>query len=294
MPELPDIKLYENALNSLLAGRLLSRVVIKSPFLLRTFDPPIDDVEGQLIEEIYHLEKKLVWRFENGLCFVFHLMIAGRYHWRAPNKLPRQKNDLAAFQFEHGTMMLTEASQKKRASLHLMSHGKQVEQFRRGGLELFDCTLEQFQQRLLVKNRTLKRALTDPANFSGIGNAYSDEILHHARLSPLKRTKSLNDVEVRQLLDSCRQVLKMWIDRLREQAGDSFPEKVRAMRPEMFVHGKYNKPCGVCGTKVQRIRYAENECNYCAKCQTGGKLLADRSLSRLLKDEWPKNIDELE
>ena len=294
MPELPDIKLYEIALNKLLAGKALLKVIVKSPFLMRTFDPPIEDVENQLIQRIYHLEKKLVWKLDTGHCLVFHLMIAGRFHWRAAGKLPRSKNDLAAFQFEDGTMMLTEASQKKRASLHLIAEECEVEQFRRGGLDLFECSVEQFRNQLQIRNRTLKRALTDPVNFSGVGNAYSDEILHHAQLSPLKRTANLTDEEIDRLFDSCRIVLQIWIDRLLQQAGDVFPEKVRAMRPEMFVHGRYGKPCGVCRKKVQRIRYAENECNYCPNCQTQGKLLADRSLSRLLKDDWPKNIDELE
>jgi len=296
MPELPDIVLYIESLERLLGGKKLEKAIVKSPFLLRTFEPSTDDIGGICISGFRRMGKRVVWEMENGIGLVFHLMIAGRYHWRKAGRMPTQKNDLAAFQFEHGTMMLTEASKKKRASLHLirLEQPNALAEFDRGGLELIECTLADFKQRITLENRTLKRALTDPRKFSGIGNAYSDEILLAAGLSPLKRTKSLNDDEIRQLHAAAIQTMKVWIDRLRKQTGESFPEKVRAFRPEMLAHGKYDQPCQICETKIQRIRYAENECNYCPRCQTGGKLLADRSLSRLLKGDWPRTIEELE
>ena len=293
LPELPDVELYVSCLGQLLAGKILQKVIIKSPFLLRTFEPSIDSIEGETITRFKRLEKKIVWEMESQSCLVFHLMIAGRYHWKTKSRLPTQKNDLAAFQFDHGTMMLTEASKKKRASLHLVKSVEECEQFRRGGLEPLEMNPQQFQQQLTLQNRTLKRALTDPANFSGIGNAYSDEILHAARLSPLKRTGSLKSDEISRLYKAIQTTLTIWKERLLEQTGDKFPEKVRAFRPEMAAHGKFGEACPDCSTPIQRIRYSENECNYCPTCQTEGKVLADRSLSRLLKDEWPGSVDEL-
>lgn len=294
MPELPDVNLYVSALNRLIAGEQLTKVIIKSPFLLRTFEPPIEMINGLTVTRFSRLEKKIVWHFENQLCLVFHLMITGRFHWRKSGRMPSQRNDLAAFQFEQGTMMLTEAGKKKRAALYLVGSVDEIEKYRRGGLEIFEISLEQFSDAIKKQNRTLKRALTDPTVISGIGNAYSDEILHTAKLSPLQRTKNLSSKTVTNLYKTAREVLSVWMERLSSQAGDKFPEKVTAFRPEMAVHGKFGEPCPVCAAKVQRIRYADNECNYCPRCQTDGKLLADRSLSRLLKDDWPKTIDEME
>ncbi len=298
MPELPDIVVYLKSLERLLSEKLLQKVIIKSPFVLRTFDPEIATIEGQLLKKFARVGKRIVWEFEDRF-LVFHLMIAGRFHWRKPGAMPRSKMDLAAFQFEHGTMMFTEASKKKRASMHLVRNESSVHMFCRGGLEPLESTLAEFSERLRLENRTLKRALTDPRLFSGIGNAYSDEILLNARLSPLKRTRSLTDEEVCCLYESTVSQLNYWIELLTQQNGERFPEKVTAFRAEMKAHGKFNEACANCEdagveTKIQRIVYAENECNYCPRCQTGGKLLADRSLSRLLKDDWPKTIEELE
>ena len=293
MPELPDVELYVTALGRLLSGKAVKNVVIKSPFLLRTFEPTIDSIIGEPVERFIRLEKKIVWVMESQRCLVFHLMIAGRYHWKPQARLPRQKNDLAAFQFDHGTMMLTEASKQKRAALHLVDTVADIEQFRRGGLEPLQMNYQDFLRRLMLENRTLKRVLTAPTNFSGIGNAYSDEILHAAKLSPLKRSQSMNEEESRRLFEAIQSTLATWTTRLQQQTGEAFPEKVRAFRPEMAAHGKFNHPCPECQVAIQRIRYSENECNYCPSCQTGGKVLADRSLSRLLKDEWPRHIDDL-
>ena len=273
----------------------MNHTIIKSPFLLRTFDPPLDAVKGQKVRGFSRLGKRIVWHCEDGIRLVFHLMIAGRFHWK-PNQacLPKSKADLAAFHFDHGTMMLTEASSKKRASLHVISADDDLAQFDRGGLEVLDCTADQFRHRIQSQNRTLKRALTDPSILSGIGNAYSDEILLAARLSPLKRTGQLSEEELARLFEGTQSTLRIWIERLLQGQATSFPEKVTAFRPEMMAHGKYQQPCPKCNTPIQRIRYAENECNYCPRCQTGGKLLADRSLSRLLRDDWPRTVEELE
>lgn len=293
MPELPDVVVYLESLDRLLGGRELQKVVVKSPFVMRTFDPDISEINGKVLTSFSRIGKRIVWHFEEGLCVAIHLMIAGRFHWKKKPMLPKAKNDLAAFQFEHGTMMLTEASKKKRAAMHVV-RSNELQQFQRGGIDLFSCSKADFSDMLNAENRTLKRALTSPSKFDGIGNAYSDEILLHAGLSPLKRTHQLKPDETDRLFEAAKSQLHFWTDLLRKKTGDQFPEKVTAFRPEMAAHGKFNEPCPVCETKIQRIVYVENECNYCPKCQTGGKILADRSLSRLLKDEWPRTIEELE
>ena len=293
MPELPDIVVYLEALERQLGGRRLESVSLKSPFLLRTFEPPLESVRGPVVQ-FSRMGKRVLWHLEDGTRLVFHLMIAGRFHWKSKIRRPTGRHELAAFQFEHGTMMLTEVSSKKRASLHVMPPTASLAPFDRHGLEILDSSEESFAHRLQQQNRTLKRALTDPTIFSGIGNAYSDEILWSAKLSPFLRTQQLDSDQVNRLHRATVDTMQQWIERLRQQTGDRFPEKVTAFRPEMAVHGKYQEPCPECDTAIQRIRYAENECNYCPRCQTGGKLLADRSLSRLLKDDWPRTIDELE
>lgn len=293
MPELPDILVYTESLDRLLKGQTLQKVIIKSPFVVRTFEPDISEVQQKSVTQFSRLGKRILWHFDNGIGLVFHLMIAGRFHWKQKPTLPKGKYDLAAFQFPHGTMMLTESSKKKRASIHVIQLSD-ANQFDRGGLDVLNCSLESFRDVLLAENRTLKRALTSPDKFDGIGNAYSDEILLHAGLSPLKRTLQLSPEEVESLFQATRSQLTHWIEFLREQTGTEFPEKVTAFHKQMAAHGKYKQPCKVCGTTIQRIVYVENECNYCPRCQTGGKLLADRSLSRLLKNEWPKTIEELE
>ncbi|MEM8865569.1 MAG: DNA-formamidopyrimidine glycosylase family protein [Planctomycetota bacterium] len=304
MPELPDITIYRESLERLLVGKKLIRTDIKSPFLVRTFEPDPSDCIGCSLQSVDRLGKRLVWRFEGGLIYVFHLMIAGRFHVRKPGARPKSKTDLAAFHFGEApgdgskdiqqTLVLTEASPKKRASLHVIACGAELKPFERGGIDVLTAPLETFRERLLSENHTLKRSLTDPRLFDGIGNAYSDEILHAAKLSPIVWTSRLTDEQIEQLHNACRDVLSQWTERLRTEVGDGFPEKVTAFHPKMAVHGKFGEPCPVCGTKVQRIRYADNETNYCPRCQTGGKLLADRSLSRLLKGDWPKTIEELE
>jgi formamidopyrimidine-DNA glycosylase len=294
MPEIPDIELYLFALRKFLIGHQLHRSIIKSPFILRTFDPAIEVFELREIKRVFRIGKRIIWDFSDDHYFVFHLMIAGRFHWRKALSMPRAKNDLAAFQFSHGTLMLTEASHKKRASLHAVAGAGSLQEFERGGLEISECTEAEFAQRLHSSNRTLKRALTDPAVFSGIGNAYSDEILIRARMSPFKRANTLDQPSTSALFETCKVVLSEWKERLIEQTGDRFPEKVTAFRPEMLAHGKFGQVCPQCGNKIQRVVYADNEMNYCPGCQTGGKILADRSLSRLLKDDWPKTIDELD
>lgn len=293
MPELPDILVYVEALDRLLANHVLQKVVVKSPFVVRTFDPDISDLNQRTLQAFSRSGKRIIWHFDNSICLVIHLMIAGRFHWKPKPMLPRGKNDLVAFQFEHGTLMLTEASKKKRASIHVVPQS-QLSQFQRNGLNVLTCSCDQFKTVLQRENRTLKRALTSPDKFDGIGNAYSDEILLHAELSPLKRTQQLNDQEVERLFEQSRSQLMFWTELLRKQTGTKFPERVTAFRKEMAAHGKFKQPCPKCSTPIQRIVYVENECNYCPKCQTGGKILADRSLSRLLKDEWPKTIEELE
>lgn len=294
MPELPDLTIYLEHLQSLLTGHTLERIRIASPFLLRSVDPPIQAAEGKRVAGLRRVGKRMVIELEDHLFLVLHLMIAGRLHWRAKGTTLSGKIHLAAFDFAHGTLLLTEAGTKKRASLHLVQGEQALREFDRGGLEVVEATLEQFRAALLKENHTLKRALTDPRLFSAIGNAYSDEILHRAQLSPMRQTKQLDDEQIERLFRATKEVLTEWIERFRQATGHRFPEKVTAFHPEMAVHGKFGKPCPVCGTKVQRIVYAENECNYCPRCQTDGKLLADRAFSRLLKDDWPRTIEELE
>ena len=293
MPELPDITVYIEALDARIVGQTLERIRIAKPFLLRSVDPPISAAHGKKVVGIRRMGKRIVLELKDDLFLVIHLMIAGRLRWVASGSKVPGKLGLAAFDFPNGTLILTEAGSKRRASLWLVRGEASLEQFERGGLEVLDATLADFKDRLTVENHTLKRSLTDPRLFSGIGNAYSDEILHRARLSPVKHTRRLTDNEIATLFDATKQVLIEWTQRLRDDSGANFPEKVTAFRDEMAVHGKFGKPCPVCGTPVQRIRYADNETNYCPRCQTEGKLLADRALSRLLKQDWPKSIDEL-
>lgn len=294
MPELPDIVVYLEALEKRVLNQPLQALRLQNPFLLRTYDPPVDALVGKRVIGLDRVGKRIVLQFEDDLFLVIHLMIAGRLHWKGVQAKPPGKIGMATFSFPDGTLVLTEAGSKKRASMHVFQGGEGVRGQDRGGMEILDSSLEQFREALLRENHTVKRSLTDPRLFSGIGNAYSDEILHHARLSPLTWTSRLSPEEIEQLWQSTKEVMQAWIDRLRRQYGDKFPEKVTAFRPEMAVHGRYDQPCPVCGTAVQRIVYADNETNYCPRCQTGGKVLADRSLSRLLKDDWPKTIDEWE
>jgi len=293
MPELPDITVYVERLDAKLRGGTLQRIRVLNPFLLRTAVPPISQAEGRCVTGVERLGKRVVLALEGGLFLVIHLMIAGRLRWLAAGAKPPGKIALATFEFDGGTLVLTEAGSQRRASLHLLPNREALTAMDPGGLEVLGCDLAAFTQRLTSGNHTLKRALTDPHLFSGIGNAYSDEILHRARLSPVALTRSLSSEQVQRLFDATRKVLTEWTDRLRTQAGD-WPDKVTAFRPEMAVHGRYGQPCPVCAAPVQRIVYADNETNYCARCQTDGKLLADRALSRLLKASWPRNIDELE
>jgi formamidopyrimidine-DNA glycosylase len=294
MPELPDITVYLEALAARVQSRRLQKVRLINPFLLRTFEPPIRQIEGQMILGLRRLGKRIVFEIEPDLFLILHLMIAGRLHWKPAGAKPPGKIGLAAFDFEHGTLTLTEAGSKRRASLHLVRGETELAKHNPGGLEVLGASLAQFQAALVRENHTLKRSLTDPRLFSGIGNAYSDEILHAAKLSPLLLTQRMSDAEIKRLFDATTSTLIDWIDRLRKEVGDAFPEKVTAFREDMAVHGRFGKPCPTCGTKVQRIIYADNETNYCPRCQTGGKVLADRSLSRLLKDDWPRSIEELE
>ena len=295
MPELPDIVVYIEALERHVVGRRLERLTLLSPFVLRSVEPPLDAVTGQTITAVRRIGKRIVLAFPDDLFLVLHLMIAGRLRWREPSKKPGMgpKMILASFAFEHGTLFFTEASSQKRASMQLVRGEAALRALDPGGLEPLDATLAQFSEALTRESHTLKRALTAPHLFSGIGNAYSDEILHAAKLSPLKLTRALTDEERARLREATRRTLLAWVDRLRNAVKDGFPEKVTAFRDDMAVHGRFKLPCPVCGSPVQRIVYAANECNYCARCQTGGRLLADRSLSRLLKDDWPKSIDEL-
>ena len=295
MPELPDVVVYLEALTRHIVGRRLERLNLLSPFVLRSVDPPVTSIHGQTVRGVRRVGKRIVLVFDDGLFLVMHLMIAGRLRWREPGKKPGMgpKMILASFEFEHGTLFFTEASSKKRASIQLVRGADALRALDPGGIEPLDATLEQFHAAVTRESHTLKRALTDPHLLSGIGNAYSDEILHAARLSPLKLTRSLTDEEFLRLYDATRATLTRWVNLLRAQTGDAFPEKVTAFHEEMAVHGRYRLPCPVCGKPVQRIVYAANECNYCATCQTGGRLLADRSLSRLLKDDWPRSIDDL-
>jgi formamidopyrimidine-DNA glycosylase len=294
VPELPDILLYQRALTSRIVGQPLERLRIASPFLLRTADPPVTDLAGRMVLEVQRLGKRIVFRFEDDLFAVLHLMIAGRLHWKAPGVRIAGRSGLAAWDFPAGSLLLTEAGTKHRASLHLLRGVEGLAAHDPGGLDVFGATPEEFRAVLTRESHTLKRALTDPHLFDGIGNAYSDEILHAARLSPLRLTAQLTPEEIERLHRATRQTLDHWIERLQVEAGDRFPEKVTAFREGMAVHGRYRQPCPVCGSPVQRIRYAANEVNYCATCQTGGRLLADRSLSRLLKEDWPRSLDEWE
>ncbi len=294
MPELPDVAIYIERLSALFTGQVLEQARLKSPFLVRSFEPPLSAVNGQRVTGFQRIGKRIVFELSGDLFLVFHLMIAGRFHLKEKGVKLGAKQYLLGLDFAEHTLVLTEAGSKRRASLHVVHGAENLAEFSRGGLEVLGSSLSDFHAALILENRTLKRALTDPRLFSGIGNAYSDEILHAARLSPVKLTRSLSDEEVARLHAATEQVLSQWIARLRLEAGLGFPEKVTAFRPEMAVHGRYQKPCPVCGTAVQRITYAANELNYCPTCQTGGKLLADRGLSRLLKSDWPKSLEELE
>jgi formamidopyrimidine-DNA glycosylase len=293
MPELPDITVYIEALERRVVGRRLEAVRIRSPFLVRTFDPPADAAIGRVVRELRRIGKRIAIGLDGELWLVLHLMIAGRLHWKPPGARTASKQALAAFDFPDGTLLLTEAGSKRRVALYVLVGEDALKGLDPGGLEPLSATLEQFRAALVRENHTLKRALTDPHLFSGVGNAYSDEILHRARLSPLALTRKLDPGEVERLYLAVRETLIDWTQRLRAEAGDGFPEKVTAFRPDMAVHGRFGQPCPDCGAPVQRIRYAENETNYCPRCQTGGRILADRSLSRLLKDDWPRHLDEL-
>lgn len=298
MPELPDIVVYQEALERRIVGQPLERIDIFSPFLLRTFDPPVEACQGQTVTKIVRLGKRIAIGCDDDLYLILHLMIAGRLHWKPADQLKpsgsrfKSKSDLAAFTFPNGRLTLTEAGSKRRASLSVVRGESALREHDPGGLDVFAMTVDEFREQLIQENHTIKRSLTDPHLFSGIGNAYSDEILHAARMSPLLLTKKMTDEEFERLFRAIRETLELWIDRLRSESTVKFPERVTAFRPEMAVHGKFGQPCPVCQSPVQRIQYADNETNYCAKCQTSGRVLADRSLSRLLKDDWPRNIDE--
>lgn len=297
MPELPDIQLYLSALSPRVVGKRLLRRRIASPFVLRTFDPPIEAVDGQTVTGLERIGKRIVFCFPDELYLVVHLMIAGRFRWsEKPGARPPGKIGLASMEFPQGTLLLVESSQQKRASIHVVRGRGNLALHDPGGIDVLACSVEDFATRLRSGNHTLKRSLTDPHLFDGIGNAYSDEILHAARLSPVKLTSKLSDDEIEGLFEATRSTLRTWIDRLRHEFADKFPGPgdVTAFRPDFAVHGKFGQPCPACGTLVQRIRYAENETNYCPRCQTAGKILADRSLSRLLKDDWPRRIEEWE
>jgi formamidopyrimidine-DNA glycosylase len=294
MPELPDVTVYVERLTALCAGHVLQRVRLGGPALLRSVDPPLSAAHGRTVRGARRIGKRIALELEGELFLVVHLMIAGRFRWRDPGAAIPKKVGHAAFDFDHGTLLLTEASSKKRATLHVVQGEANLAAHDPGGLEVFECDLAAFSERLRLENRTLKRALTDPRILSGIGNAYSDEILHRARLSPVKLTQKLDDAELARLFDATRETLGLWIRRLSDEVGEGFPEKVTAFRPEMAVHGRHQLPCPDCGAPVQRIVHAENESNYCAECQTGGRLLADRALSQLLKKDWPRTLEELE
>jgi formamidopyrimidine-DNA glycosylase len=294
VPELPDITVYIEALEQRLCGARLEATRVTHPFLLRTFDPPLAALHGMRVDSVRRVGKRIAIGFQNGCWLVLHLMIAGRLHWFPVGGRRSARAVLASFTFTTGTLTLTEAGTKRRASLYVFASDRELKSHDPGGLELMHASFEEFRTRLTAENHTLKRALTDPRAFSGIGNAYSDEILHRARLSPVALTQKLDVAAIRDLFDAVRTVLPEWTRRLRADAAGEFPEKVTAFRADMAVHGRYGKPCPVCGTKVQRIRYAENETNYCPRCQTSGRVLADRALSRLLKNDWPRTIEELE
>jgi len=294
MPELPDIAAYITALESRIAGQPLQRVRLQSSFLLRTAQPPVTSVEGCTVRELRRIGKRIAIGVDNDLWLVLHLMIAGRLHWRPSQAKLAGRNNLAAFDFPNGSLVLTEAGTRRRASLHIASGEEGLRSLDPGGIDIFTSDLGSFRATLMLENRTLKRALTDPHLLSGIGNAYSDEILHAAQLSPITLTHKLKPDEWEKLFAATRETLQLWMERLRAEAKIAFPEKVTAFRKDMAVHGRYGEPCPRCGEKIQRIRYADNETNYCARCQTGGKVLADRSLSRLLRSDWPRTLDELE
>ncbi|MGV3620575.1 MAG: Fpg/Nei family DNA glycosylase [Archangium sp.] len=294
MPEYPDIELYLGSLEKRVRGQPLERVRLGSPFVLRSVEPPIASTAGRKVVGLRRMGKRIVFELEGELFIVVHLMIAGRFQWKPAGAKLAARVGLAAFDFPNGTLLLTEVSTKKRASIHVVAGELGLRVFDRGGLEVMTAHLDDFAARLRSENHTLKRTLTDPRLFSGIGNAYSDEILHRAKLSPVKQTKTMTGEEISRLYEATRAVLAEWRDRLKAETGDDWPEKVTAFRPEMAVHGKHKQPCPVCGSPVQRIVHADNETNYCARCQTGGKLLADRSLSRLLKEDWPATLEELD
>ena len=294
MPELPDIAAYISALETRIVGQPIEHIRLASPFLLRTVQPALTDIEGQTVRELRRIGKRIAIGVEGHLWLVLHLMIAGRLHWRPRGAKLAGRKSLAAFDFPNGSLVLTEAGTKHRASLYLFASEEALQAVDPGGIDVFSSNLASFREALTAENRTLKRALTDPRILSGIGNAYSDEILHAAQLSPITLTQKLKPDEWERLFAATRETLRLWIDRLRAEADTGFPEKVTAFRKEMAVHGRYGEPCPRCGEKIQRIRYADNETNYCARCQTGGKVLADRSLSRLLRSDWPRTLDELE
>ena len=294
MPELPDLTVYLERLDARVRGRMLQRIRVLNPFLLRTAVPPISAAEGKRVLGLRRLGKRIVLSLEGGLFLVLHLMVAGRLRWLEGKDKPPGRITLATFEFDSGLLAFTEAGTKRRASLHLVQGDEALRAMDPGGVEVFEIDLKAFAEKLRAENHTLKRALTDPHLFAGIGNAYSDEILHAAKLSPIGMTQKLSDEELSRLFQAVRRTLAFWIEKLKNESKDGFPEKVTAFRPEMAVHGKHGQPCPVCGAPVQRIVYAENETNYCARCQTGGKVLADRALSRLLKKSWPRSIDELD
>ncbi len=294
MPELPDISAYITALEARILAQPIEQVRMASVFLLRTVDPPLSSVESRIVRSLRRIGKRIAIGVEGDLWLVLHLMIAGRLHWRPPHAKLAGRQSLAAFDFPSGSLILTEAGTKRRASLHVLRGEEALQAIDPGGVEIFSCDLDGFRSALTFENRTLKRALTDPRLVSGIGNAYSDEILHAAQLSPVTLTHKLKPDDWERLFAATRSTLTLWMDRMRAEAEKNFPEKVTAFRSEMAVHGRYNQPCPRCGQRVQRIRYADNETNYCAHCQTGGKVLADRSLSRLLGSDWPRTLEELE
>ncbi len=294
MPELPDVHIYIEALSARVLGKSLTNVRIANPFVLRSVDPPMRDIIGRQIVGVSRVGKRIVLEFEGDLFLVIHLMIAGRFRWRPPGGKVPGKLGLAFLEFEHGVLILTEAGSKRRASMHLLRGRDALDAMDRGGLEVLGSAVSDFDERLRRENHTVKRSLTDPRLFSGIGNAYSDEILHRARLSPMLLTSRMTDEQVATLHRATQDVMTEWIDRLRVAANGDFPEKVTAFRDEMAVHGRFGKPCPDCGAPVQRIRYANNETNYCARCQTNSRLLADRALSRLLKEDWPRTLDDEE
>jgi len=294
LPELPDITIYVERLRHFIKDNKLNKIRFGNPFFLRTAMPPIKSVEGLQVKDIERIGKRIVFSFEDDLFLIVHLMIAGRLHWHEAGVTIPKKKGLAAFDFDNGSLLVTEVSTQKRASLHLVKGREALEKFDRKGLEVLSATFEEFKTAITSESHTLKRTLTDPTILSGIGNAYSDEILHRAKLSPILLTKKITDEQIEALFDATKEILIEWTELLRKEVGDGFPKKVTAFRKEMAVHGKYEKPCPVCGTIVQRIRYSTNETNYCPTCQTEGKLLADRALSRLLKTDWPRTLDELD